>query len=286
MSAPLRKVAMRRPGAILSADSARWHYGSDINAEALRAQYQSFVDLIEESGAEIVWLDDPSEHGIDDDLADSVFTYDPSLITDAGAVLLRLGKPLRVAETELHRKLYQRESVPILGEITAPGTIEGGDCFFLNSSTLAVGRGFRTNQSGIDQLAALVEPHGIQVESYDLPYFSGPEACVHLMSLVSPLADDLAIVYAPLFPTSLYQRMTEMGYTLLHAPADEFDATGGLNLNVLATSPRQVIAMDGFPKTASLMTEAGCRVSLFDADELCLPCEGGPTCLTRPLARG
>ncbi len=285
MSAPLRKVAMRRPGAILSADPARWHYGGVINAEALNAQFNILVGLVEQSGAEIVWLDGPNEHGADDDLADSVFTYDPSLMTDAGAVLLRMGKPLRMAETELHRALYDRENIPILGEISAPGTIEGGDCFFLDAATLAVGRGFRTNQSGIDQLAALIEPHGIRVESYDLPYFSGPDACVHLMSLVSPLDDDLAIVYAPLFPTSLYQRMTEMGYTLLHTPADEFESTGGLNLNVLATGPRQVIAMAGYPKTAALMAEAGCRVSLFDADQLCLPCEGGPTCLTRPLVR-
>lgn len=277
---------MRRPGAILSADPARWHYGSEINPGALNTQFDSLVDLVEQSGAEIVWLDGASEHGADDDLADSVFTYDPSLMTDAGAILLRLGKQLRVAETELHRKLYHREGIPILGEIAAPGTIEGGDCFFLDSETLAVGRGFRTNQSGIDQLAALITPQGVHVESYDLPYFSGPEACVHLMSLVSPLDDDLAIVYAPLFPTSLYQRMTEMGYTLLHAPADEFKSTGGLNLNVLATGPRQVIAMAGYPKTATLMIEAGCDVSLFAADELCLPCEGGPTCLTRPLVRG
>ena len=286
MSAPLQTVAMRRPGAILHADPQRWHYAGPIDSDALVAQYQRFVELIEASGAEIVWIDEPNSQAVQDDLADSIFTYDPSIVTSGGAVLLRLGKPLRVDETELHRALYERHGVPVIGEIEAPGTIEGGDCFFLDSSTLAVGRGFRTNQAGIDQLIAILAPHGITVETYDLPYFSGPEACVHLMSLVSPLDDDLAIIYAPLFPTALYQRMTDLGYTLLHAPEDEFAATGGLNLNVLATGPRRVIAIDGFPATAQLMIDAGCDVSLFAADALCLPCEGGPTCLTRPLQRG
>lgn len=281
MSAPLRQVAMRRPGAILTADPKRWHYASPINAEALTAQYNEFATLVAASGAEIVWLDDDT-----DDLADSIFTYDPSLVTSNGAVLLRLGKPLRTGEIELHRRLYEREGIPILGEISAPATIEGGDCFFVDETTLAVGRGFRTNQLGIDQLTSLLEPHGVAVESYDLPYLSGPESCVHLMSLISPLDDDLAIIVAPLFPTALYERLTDSGYTLLHAPADEFEATGGLNLNILATGPRQVIALDGFPQTADLLMSAGCDVSLFNANELCLPCEGGPTCLTRPLVRG
>jgi dimethylargininase len=150
---------------------------------------------------------------------------------------------------------------------------------------LAVGRGFRTNQAGIEQLQAILEPQGIEVHVYDLPYYLGPEACLHLMSVVSSLDADLALVYAPLVPTALYSFMVDMGYTLLHAPEDEFERSLGLNLNVLATSPRNVIAVDGFPKTTELMRSAGCEVSTFVADALCIPCEGGPTCLTRPILR-
>ena len=61
--------------------------------------------------------------------------------------------------------------------------------------TLAVGRGVRTNQAGIDQLRAIIEPHGIAVEQFDLPYLHGPDACLHLMSVVSPLDDDLESVF-------------------------------------------------------------------------------------------
>lgn len=280
MVGALRRVAMRRPGAILTADHHRWHYAEPVDAAALSAQYQAFVDLIVADGAEIVWLPDG-----DDQLADSIFTYDPSFVVPGGAVVLRPGKALRLDEAELHDEFYRAIGVPVLGRIEAPGLAEGGDMFWIDATTLAVGRGFRTNQAGIDQLRSIVEPVGVTVEVYDLPYHRGPEACLHLLSVISPLDTDLALVHAPLLPTPLWERLTGAGWELLVAPADEFEASAGLNLNVLATAPRQLIAIAGFDGTLALLAEAGCRVSTFEADALCLPCEGGPTCLTRPLLR-
>lgn len=284
--APLRKVAMRRPGAMLTADHERWHYARALDPAAVSRQYEAFADLVASSGAEIFWLPDLDETGEPDDLADSVFTYDPSFAVPGGAVVLRPGKALRMPEADLHASFYESIGMPVLGRIEDPGLFEGGDCFWLDAATLAVGCGYRTNQSGIDQMAAILAPLGISLEAFDLPYHLGPEACLHLMSVVSVLDDDLALVHAPLMPTALHQRMLEMGYTLLDAPASEFDASLGLNLNVLATAPRQVIAIAGFDGTLELMRDAGCDVATFAADELCIPCEGGPTCLTRPLLRG
>ena len=280
MVGDLRHVAMRQPGAILTADASEWHYAKPIHADALVDQYRAFADLVEASGAQIHWLPQ-DEH---DGLADSVFTYDPSFVIPAGAIILRPGKQARSAEAELHRTFYEG-LMPIVGTIEAPGLIEGGDCCWLDATTLAVGRGFRTNQGGIDQLVAIVAPYGIDVEAYDLPYWKGPDACLHLLSLVNPLDDDLALVHAPLLPMALHQRMIEMGYTLIDVPADEYAASAGLSLNVLAVGPRRCIAIDGFPRTVDLIRVAGCGVTVFPADELCLPCEGGPTCLTRPLHR-
>ena len=271
---------MRAPGAILTADPQEWHYGKIIDAGALAEQYHRFAAMVAEAGAVIEWL--PMG---DDGLADSVFTYDPSFMTPAGAVVMRLGKQLRAAEADLHQQFYERVDIPVIGRIEAPGVIEGGDCFFLDATTLAVGRGFRTNDSGIAQLADIIAPGGIDVSVYDLPYYRGPDACLHLMSLVSPLAEDLALVYAPLLPAALYNELVERGFSVLCAPPEEFEASRGLNLNVLATSPRRCIAVDGFPRTVQLMRDAGCEVATFPADELCIPCEGGPTCLTRPLWR-
>ncbi|MEL7208154.1 MAG: arginine deiminase family protein [Actinomycetota bacterium] len=264
---------------MLTADPASWHYGKTLDPVALAAQFEHFAALVAEAGAEILWLPDD-----DDDLADSVFTYDPSFVVGDGAVILRPGKELRRGEAELHRRFYQGR-IPILGAIEAPGVFEGGDCFWLDAETLAVGRGFRTNQAGIEQFRAIVAAVGITVEVFDLPYLNGPAACLHLLSVVSPLDDDLALVHAPLMPTALYQRMEELGYHLLHAPPEEFEASMGLNLNVLAVAPRRLLTVAGFDGTVDVLRSAGCHVTTFPGDELCLPCEGGPTCLTRPLLR-
>ncbi len=280
MAGALQRVAMRRPGAILSADPATWHYARALDPEPLLHQYERFAELVAASGATIHWL--PTDDA--DGLADSVFTYDPSFVIPTGAVILRPAKLLRRAEVDLHRSFYEG-LMPIVGEIEAPGTIEGGDCCWLDASTLAVGRGFRTNQSGIEQFRAIVESHGLRVEAYDLPYTSGPRACLHLLSIINPLDVDLALVRRQLMPVALHEQMIAMGYRLLDAPASEYEASGGLSLNVLAVAPRRCIAIAGYPMTAAVIREAGCDVVVFQADELCLPCEGGPTCLTRPLHR-
>jgi N-dimethylarginine dimethylaminohydrolase len=280
MALPLRRVALRAPGAIVTADPDVWHYADTINAAALVAQHAALAALLDDHGAEVVWL--PED---DDGLADSVFTYDPSFVVPSGAIVLRPGKPLRRGEAALHARFYEQVGIPLLGTIESPGTIEGGDCFWLDPTTLAVGRGYRTNQAGIDQLRRLVAADGIDVVQFDLPHHHGPDACLHLMSVVSVLAADLALVHEPLMPVTLHQLMRGMGFELLAAPDDEFVASAGLSLNVLATAPRRLIAVAGSPRTADLMREAGCDVSLIDGDALCIPCEGGPTCLTRPLLR-
>jgi N-dimethylarginine dimethylaminohydrolase len=155
----------------------------------------------------------------------------------------------------------------------------------VDAKTLAIGRGVRTNQHGIQQVANLLSPLGIEVYGYDLPLRHGEEACLHLMSVISPLADDLALVHAPLLPASFYQMLKTRGIKLVEGDAEEFHASHGLSLNVLATAPRKVIAVAGFPKTRAAMEAAGCTVETFEADALCIACEGGPTCLTRPVLR-
>jgi N-dimethylarginine dimethylaminohydrolase len=280
MTAPLRRVAMRRPRAMLIADPTDWHYAHRLDPTVLLEQYEAFVRLVSKSGAEIVWLDDH-----DDGLADSIFTYDPSFVIPSGAIILRMGKAPRLDECGLHERLYAGLDIPIIDRIIAPGTVEGGDCFWLDDKTLAVGRSFRTNQSGIEQLSRILARWSIDVREFDLPVFEDDQACLHLMSIVSPLADDLALVYRRLLPVALYELMLERGMTLLEAPDDDFIASRGLCLNVLATAPRQCIMVDGFSQTAGLMRDAGCIVDVFPGDGLCIPCEGGPTCMTRPILR-
>ncbi|MBN9255414.1 MULTISPECIES: arginine deiminase family protein [unclassified Mesorhizobium] len=281
MAAPLRRVLMRSAASAMPrAKAAEWHYGPGFDPARAAVQHDALTKLVASSGTEIEWLTDA-----DDGLADSVFTHDPSLVTAHGAVILSMGKALRRSEPSLHEQAYGRMGVPILGRIQDPGQVEGGDCVWVDERTLAVGRGVRTNQDGIQQLSNLLTPKGIAVYGFDLPLWHGEEACLHLMSVISPLADDLALVYAPLLPAAFYQMLRARGITLVEGDAGEFAASNGLSLNVLPTAPRQVIAVAGFPRTAAAMEAAGCTVATFEADALCIACEGGPTCLTRPVLR-
>jgi N-dimethylarginine dimethylaminohydrolase len=281
MAAPLARVIMRSAaGAMRGADAAKWHYGPTFDPVRAAQQHKAFAELVAVSGATIDWLPDSG-----DGLADSVFTHDPSLVTDHGAIILSMGKKLREPEPGLHDAAYRRMGVPILGRIEKPGQVEGGDCVWVDRTTLAVGRGVRTNQAGIQQLSNILGPHGVSVFGFDLPFWQGEDACLHLMSVISPLADDLALVFSPLLPAPFWQMLREKGIRLVEGDADEFHASHGLSLNVLPTAPREVIAVAGFPKTKAAMEAAGCTVQTFEADALCIACEGGPTCLTRPVLR-
>lgn len=281
MTPPLKRVIMRAPGdSLRQAKAEDWHYGPGFDGNRAIEQFGIFAGLVSASGTEIIWIEDSG-----DGLADAMFTHDPSLVTDKGAVILRMGKPGRMAEPDLHEAAYKAAGIPILGRIEAPGSVEGGDCVWADATTLAVGRGVRTNQAGIEQLGEILAPLGVSVLGFDLPLGNGADACLHLMSVVSPLAEKLALVYAPMLPVAFWQLLKDRGYTLVEAPDDEFAASNGLNLNVLALAPGEVIMVDGFPKTRVLMEQAGCKVTSFNADALCIPCEGGPTCLTRPVWR-
>ena len=281
MSTRLCSVVVRRPpAAIATADPEEWHYASRIDLDSARAEHRRFVDLLDAAGADVLFIDDqPDEH------PDSVFTYDASLVTRGGAVSFHMGKAARRPEAELHEAFYGRIGIPILGRVEAPGTIEGGDTLWVDDDTLAVGRGFRTNDDGIRQLTAIMASIDVDVVPFDLPVHHGREACLHLMSLVSICAPDLALVHLPLMPVRLLELLERRGYELVVAPAEEFVRTGGISCNVLATAPRTILMVEGVPQTETALRDAGCTVTTFPGVDICAKTEGGPTCLTRPLLR-
>lgn len=281
MSAPLRRVAVRTPPAALGeADPDLWHYAGPLDLAAVRSAHEVLLGHLRDADVEIEFI------GSDPDLlADSVFAFDPSLVTDHGAIILRMGKALRRAEADLHEIHYAVHGVPILGRIEAPGTVEGGDTLWIDHDTLAVGRGYRTNDDGIAQLTAILAAIGVEVVPFDLPVHDGEAACMHLMSLVSPLAPDLALVHLPLLPVRLLQLLDSRGYGIVIAPAEEYMSSRAISANVLAISPRSCVMADGNPATRRALEQAGCEIRTFPGDELCVKAEGGPTCLTRPIWR-
>ncbi|HZL64362.1 MAG TPA: arginine deiminase family protein [Thermoleophilia bacterium] len=261
-----------------AADPATWHYTAPIDIEEARRAHDEFADALRAWGVEVLYHDEPLPG-----LADSTFVFDPALVTDEGAILLSMGKEARRGEEEALGRCLQGCGVPVFGRLDGEARAEGGDTLWLDHDTLAVGRAFRTNDEGVRQLRALLEPLGATVVDYDLPYFGGPEACLHLLSLVSPLDVDLAVAYPPLMPTAFWAELRRRGVRLLEVPEEEFARTQATN--ILAVGPRRCIMLDGSPVTRQLLEEADCEVGTFPGAPLSFKAEGGPTCLTRPVWR-
>jgi dimethylargininase len=275
----LRRVAMRRPGeAMAAADPGAWHYTSAIDIEAARSAHDAFADALRAWDVEVLYHEEPLP-----DHSDSVFVFDPVLVTDRGTLVLSMGKEPRRGEEEPLARTLQECGVPVYGRLEGDARAEGGDTVWLDHDTLAVGHGFRTNAEGVRQLRDLLEPLGTSVLDYDLPYFTGPEACLHLLSLISPVDVDLAVAYPPLMPTAFWTELRRRGIRLLEVPEEEFLHTQATN--VLAVAPRRCIMLEGSPVTRQLLEMADCEVVTFPGEPLSFKAEGGPTCLTRPVLR-
>lgn len=280
MYSTLKRVILCPPKKGMSqANFREWHYDGPLNQQKLNDNFKEFEDIICSHGCEVIMLDS------EENLFDSVFPHDASLVTDRGAIILNMGKKLRKEETKYHKKLYEENNIPIIGLIHSPGTIEGGDCLWIDEKTLVIGRGFRSNDSGISQLQEILKNDKIDVIGYDLPYYLGPSACLHLMSVISILDEKLALVYEKLLPTGFWSLLRDRGFECISASENDFIDSNGLCLNVLALSPSKLIMVDGFDDTRKRLEDAGCTVETFDGSELCIKAEGGPTCLTRPIYR-
>ena len=281
MTAPLKKVAVMKPGdSLINADPVKWHYGPLFDPNKVVEVHNHFVEILEDSGAEVYWM---AENELE--IADSVFTYDASLMTPKGAILMSPGKLLRKGEQNIHKSFYENQNIPIIGNVDSDGRAEAGDTLWLDHQTLVIGRGFRTNPKGIEQIKEILKPQGINTYVFDLPVYLGKSACLHLMSLISLVDTYSALVCLPLLPVGLLDLLLEKNFSLIEAPFDEFESSKTLSTNVLATSPGECIMLESVPKTRKVLTASGIKVRVFKGDPLCIGCEGGPTCLTRPLLR-
>ena len=240
------------------------------------AEHEAFRAELELAGAEVVVGSMPVHAD-----PDAIYVYDPVLITDRGAVLLRPGKPGRREEPAAVGRDLQSAGVPVVGRLEAPATAEGGDTFWLDERTLIVGRSYRTNDAGIDALRACLPD--ADVIAFDLAHVRGEVEVFHLMSVLSPLDTDLVVAYLPLMPVRLVELLRERSIGIVEVPEDEFDSMGP---NVLALGPRVALALAGNHETRRRMEAAGVDVRTYRGDEISRKGDGGPTCLTRPLERG
>jgi N-dimethylarginine dimethylaminohydrolase len=272
MVAPLVRVLVVRPTTSGDFAGAGWRAP---DAEALLRQHESFTARLSDLGVEVVVADAP------EGLVDACFAYDPVFVTGEGAIELRMSKPVRRAEPAFLAAEVEKVGVPVIGRLTGAATADGGDLCWLDPTTLAVGRSYRTNAAGHLQLREILGREGVTVELADLPHHLGSAHVMHLMSVVSPVADDIAVVFEPLAPVPLLEMLAERGYRTVACDPDEFDRQG---CNVLAVRPGVVLMADSAPRTRAALEKVGVDVTTYGASETNKG-DGGPTCLTRPLLR-
>jgi N-dimethylarginine dimethylaminohydrolase len=275
MTAPLREVLVQRPRAAFGRafDEPAHGFLHPVDLASAQREHDAFTGLLRRLGVSVHDLASDAPH------PDLAYPFDPLLVTDRGTIALRSGKPTRRGEeAELERWLGAR-GVPALGRIRAPGTVDGGDTFWLRPDLFCIGRTLRTNDAGARQLADLI---GGDVRVFDLPFWRGPAELLHLLSVVSPVADDLAAAYLPLLPVGLWALLRDLGIRLIAVPDEEFRTLG---CNVLAVRPGVCVVADGNPVTRRGLEAAGCEVHAFPAREIGVNGSGGPTCLARPILR-
>lgn len=283
MHEKLTKVIVKHPKEAFISQShlhnewKRFNYIEEPNYDASLQEYEAFLGILKKHVDEVLYLPETETVGLD-----SIYAHDPVKFTREGAIILRPGKDLRKPEANAYRAFLEENNIPIIGELTGDAIADGGDLVWIDEKTLAIGRGYRTNDEGIRQIKEItkdiVEEHIV----VDLPHDLGREECLHLMSLISIVDKDLAVVYSPLMAVSFRNYLLNKGFELVETPKEEYDQLGS---NVLALAPRVCMMVEGNNETKKALEHHGATVYTYKGNEISYKGTGGPTCLTSPVVR-
>ncbi|MFN8474545.1 MAG: arginine deiminase family protein [Anaerolineae bacterium] len=284
MVTPVRRMLLKDPRAAWRSQErvdAQWqalNYLARPDFDAALAEYDALMEILARVGMELAWL--PSD---DATSLDSVYAHDPLIVANRGAILGRMGKAARAPEPATAGAYLESIGVPVLGRIEAPGKLEGGDVVWMDERTLAIGQGYRTNAEGIHQVREMLGNDVDEIIPVPMPHWTGPADCLHLMSFISLVDHDLAVVYSRLMPVPFREWLLEREVRLVEVPDEEYDSFG---CNVLAVAPGVCVMIDGNPVTRQRLEKAGAEVHVYPGANICIKGGGGPTCLTRPIWRG
>ena len=283
MVSPIKKILVKHPKeafinqSTIKNESLRLNYAGVPDYETACSDYENFLQLISTFEIEVHYL--PTYK---DTTLDSIYTHDPCVVSDKGIILCNMGKKDRIHEPHAVKKYFESINVPILGHIENPGKLEGGDVVWIDTKTLAIGEGYRSNSHGIKQLKAILGDLVETIITVPLPHWNGKNDCLHLMSNLSPLDHNLFLIYPRLLPVSFVQFLVDRKIELIEVPDSEYNSMG---CNVLAVGHRRVIMVDGNPITKTILEKKDLKVFTYRGSEISLKGAGGPTCLTRPFLR-
>lgn len=279
---PVRRILVKHPREAYrdqaNAD-ANWKdlgYPAPVSYAKVTEEFEAFVEILKKFIPVISYL--PADEGTG---LDSLYTHDPIVPTNKGIIMMNMGKPQRRGEARAMEKYFGAEGIPVRGWIESPATHEGGDSVWLDENTLAMAHSFRTNAAGAERMRELAGGD-FEVLSYGLPYWNGPDECLHIMSFISPVDKDLAVVYSKQMPIPFREELVRRGFSFVEVPDSEYDTFAP---NVLAIAPRVVVVASGSPITKERLRNAGCEVYEYPGDDITFKGGGGPTCLTRAIER-
>ena len=261
----------------INSESKKLNYPSPPDLDLAIKQYDLFVKLIKSFGSEVYFL--PADNNTS---LDSIYTHDPCTMTNNGLIVCNMGKLKRSTEPDHLKRFFQSINIPIIGKIESPGTLEGGDIVWINKHTVAVGEGYRSNSEGINQFKKLLGKQAKEIIPVALPHWEGPNDCLHLMSNLSPIDENLFLVYSRLLPVSFIKYLLDYKIKLIEVPDEEYYSMG---CNVLAMGKGKVIMLEGNPITQKRLEAEGVKVKTYNGSEISIKGAGGPTCLTRPFLR-
>lgn len=281
---PLERVIVKHPREAFQSQEhlgQQWktfNYLEEPNFDEAVHEFTEFIKILEKHVPHIDYLPASEEVGLD-----SLYAHDPVKFTPAGAIILKSGKELRQPEAEVYKAFLKENEIPVIGELTGEAVADGGDIVWLDDRTLVVGRGYRTNDAAIEQLKEMTASFVDEFIVVQLPHDLGEAECLHLMSFISMVDKDLAVVHSRLMPVFFRQLLLERGIQLIEVPEDEYTKT--LGCNVLALAPRVCVIVDGNASTKQQLLDAGATVYEYKGEEISVKGTGGPTCLTCPVVR-
>lgn len=284
----LRLVLMHRPGEELKlVDPAKridhlgaygdpasgWYWrGREIpDIATQQAQHDALVAALREEGAEVVFL-----HRCAPGRMKSVYTRDQVIAVDGGAIICRMGAPIRRGEEAPASETLARLGMPILRTIHGTGIMEGGSFAFITPSVAVVGLSSRVNEAGADQVEEVLRVQGVKLLRVHLTGYR-----LHIDGAFVMIDVDTAIINPVQLPFWFLETLKEMRIRTIEVHPEDPAWT----VNCLAVRPGRVLMADRVsPRTAEALDKAGISVRLVPYDAV-YQGGGGIHCSTAPLIR-
>ncbi|MEM6354506.1 MAG: arginine deiminase family protein [Pseudomonadota bacterium] len=279
--APLRTVLLSPPGPALGQASASpdaHQLLAPVDLALAVEEHAGLAALYRAEGVAVIEVPGSTTH------PNQMFAADLFAMTPEGAILARPASEVRAGEEVAVAAALAAARVPILATLMGRATFEGADMMWLDSGTVVLGRGLRTNDEAIGQIARVLQGLGVEIVAVDMPW-----GVMHLMGMLRILAPDLAIAWPRRVPHGAVTALMERGYEVAFPPRDLPEAAVNTGLNVVTLGPRRIlmpsVAGDrGLEAMRAFYEGLGVEVLTAPMDEL-RKAAGAVGCLTGIVAR-